>query len=58
MMNTKILLITLSLIYSILNGQQLGGSAAFLKKGMSARALGMGSAYVVMYHHFIGILLV
>jgi len=46
MMNTKRLLITLSLFCSILNGQQLGGSAAFLKKGMSARALGMGSAYV------------
>ena len=46
MMNIRILLIALSIICSILNGQQMGGSAAFLKKGMSARALGMGSAYV------------
>ena len=45
-MNIKILLLSLSIFYSILNGQQIGGSAAFLKKGMSARALGMGSAYV------------
>jgi hypothetical protein len=39
---------TISLLIALiaLNGQQYGGSSAFLKKGMSARAIAMGSAFV------------
>ena len=46
--NKQILLVILLLI-SFLDAQSLGtGSAAFLNKGMSARAIGMGSAYTAV----------
>ena len=46
--NKQILLVSLLLI-SFLDAQRLGyGSAGFLKRGMSARAISMGSAYTAL----------
>ena len=42
----KIFLLILPAIF--VNGQSFTGSAAFLKRGVSARAIGMGSAYTAI----------
>ena len=49
MKKKKQILLVILLLISFLDAQSLGtGSAAFLNKGMSARAIGMGSAYTAV----------
>jgi len=48
MMKTLFKIFLLVFCLSVVTGQSYTGSAAFLKRGMSARAIGMGSAYTAV----------
>ena len=47
-MKTLFKIFLLVFFLSLVTGQSYTGSAAFLKRGMSARAIGMGSAYTAV----------